>query len=89
MHFTHASHAAGSKSTKLAVVIVFHVILGIALVKTMNVRLLNLPAVQPPVELVPRCRNRRFRRRRPRRRCGQSIRPCSWCRCRKCRYRRR
>lgn len=53
MHFTHAPHAAGSKSTKLAVVIVFHVILGMALVKTMNVRLLNLPAVQPPVELVP------------------------------------
>lgn len=53
MHFAHTPHAAGSKTTKFALVIFFHLILGVALIKTMNVRLLNLPAAQPPVALVP------------------------------------
>ena len=53
MHFAHAPHASGSKTTKLAVVVVFHVILGIGLVKTMNSRLLSMPTETPDVQLVP------------------------------------
>ncbi len=52
MHFVHAPHASGSKTTKFALVVVFHVILGFALVKTMNTRLLSLPAMTPDVVLV-------------------------------------
>ena len=53
MHFAHSQHAAGSKTTKFALVVAFHVILGLALVKTMNVRLLSMPPAPAPVTLVP------------------------------------
>ena len=53
MHFAHAPHASGSKTTKLALVVVFHVLLGIAMVKTMNVRLLTMPAETADIVLVP------------------------------------
>lgn len=53
MHFTHSPHASGSKTTKLAVVVVFHVLLGIALIKTMNVRMLTHLAEPPPVTVIP------------------------------------
>jgi len=53
MHFAHSPHATGNKSTKLALVVVFHVIIGIGLVKTMNVRLPALPVTPPPIDLVP------------------------------------
>lgn len=53
MHFAHAPHASGSKTTKFALVVVFHVILGFALVKTMNTKLLSLPTLTPDVVLVP------------------------------------
>lgn len=53
MHFAHAPHASGSKTTKLAVVIAFHVILGIGLVKTINTKLLSMPAEVPDIKLIP------------------------------------
>lgn len=53
MHFAHSPHASGSKTTKLALVVVFHVILGFALVKTMNTKLLSLPTLTPDIVLVP------------------------------------
>lgn len=53
MHFAHAPHASGSKTTKLAVVVAFHVILGIGLVKTMNTKLLSMPTETPDVTLIP------------------------------------
>lgn len=53
MHFAHSQHAAGNRTTKLALVVMFHVILGLALVRTMNVRLLSLPAAPTPINLVP------------------------------------
>jgi protein TonB len=53
MHFAHAPHASGSKTTKLVLVVLFHVILGIAMVKTMNVRLLAMPAETADIVLVP------------------------------------
>jgi len=53
MHFAHAPHASGSRTTKLALVVVFHVLLGFALVKTMNTKLLSLPTLTPEVVLVP------------------------------------
>ena len=53
MQFTHAQYASGTNGTKLALVVVFHVLLGIGLVKTMNVRHVSLPGFTPPVTLVP------------------------------------
>ena len=53
MHFAHSPHASSSKSTKIALVVAFHVILGIGLVKTMNVKLLALPTLAPPVTIIP------------------------------------
>jgi protein TonB len=53
MHFAHSQHAAGSKTAKLALVVAFHVVLGLALVKTMNVRLLSMPPAPAPVTLIP------------------------------------
>ncbi|WP_332879210.1 energy transducer TonB [Massilia sp. S19_KUP03_FR1] len=53
MHFAHAPHASGSKTTKLAVVVVFHLILGIGLVKTMNTKLLSMPTETADIQLVP------------------------------------
>jgi len=53
MHFAHSPHASGNKTTKLALVVVFHVILGFALVSTMNTRLLSLPTLTPDIVLVP------------------------------------
>jgi protein TonB len=53
MHFSHSQHASGSKSTKLALVIGFHVLLGIGLVNTMNVRTLSLPGLSQPIDLIP------------------------------------
>lgn len=52
MHFTHSSHPS-SNTTRLAAVVVFHVLLGIALVKTMNVRQMTRSAEPPPVTVVP------------------------------------
>lgn len=53
MHFTHTQHASGSKSTKFALVVVFHLLLGAGLIKTMNVRTLALPVVPQPIDLIP------------------------------------
>lgn len=53
MHFAHAPHASGSNTTKLALVVVFHVILGFGLINTMNIRLLAMPAETPDIVLVP------------------------------------
>jgi protein TonB len=53
MHFAHSQHASGNRTTKLALVVVFHVILGLALVKTMNVKLLSMPSAPTPINLVP------------------------------------
>jgi protein TonB len=52
MHFTHAQSASGNTSTRLALVIALHVIIGIAFIKTMHVRTLSLPSMPKPVELV-------------------------------------
>jgi protein TonB len=52
MHFA-AHNVSDNKTTKLAVVIVFHVILGICLVKSMGIKLLPRPAENPPFVLVP------------------------------------
>jgi protein TonB len=53
MHFAHAPQAFGNHSTRLVLVVVFHAILGIGLVKTMDTRHLSLPGFTPPVTLVP------------------------------------
>jgi protein TonB len=53
MHFAPSQHASGSKSTKLALVIGFHVLLGIGLVKTMDLRTLSPPTEPAPVGLIP------------------------------------
>jgi protein TonB len=52
MHFAHSQYAAGSKSTKLAVVVSFHVLLGFGVIKTMSVKSLSLPKVPVPIDLV-------------------------------------
>jgi protein TonB len=52
MHFA-AHPASRSNSTKLALVVVFHLILGYALVKSMGVKLLPLPAATVPFTLIP------------------------------------
>lgn len=52
MHFAHSQHAAGSKSTKLAMVVAFHVLLGFGVIKTMSVKSLSLPKVLVPIDLV-------------------------------------
>jgi protein TonB len=52
MHFAHSPHASGNKTTKLVLVVVFHVLLGFALVKTMNTKLLSLPTLTPDIVLV-------------------------------------
>ena len=53
MLFTHAPYATGTNGSKLALVVAFHVLLGIGLVKTMNVRHVSLPGFTPPVTLLP------------------------------------
>lgn len=53
MHFAHTPHAAGNNSTRLALVIAFHVILGLALVKTMNTKLIARPVAEAPIDLIP------------------------------------
>lgn len=52
MHFA-AHNVADNRTTKLALVVVFHVILGICLVKSMGVKLLPRAAEAPPFTLVP------------------------------------
>jgi protein TonB len=52
MQLAPSQHASGSKSTKLAVVVAIHVLLGIALIKTMHVRTLSLPSMPSAVELI-------------------------------------
>lgn len=52
MHFAHSSHASRN-TTRLAAVVVFHVLVGVALVKTMNVRLMTRLSEPPPVTVVP------------------------------------
>lgn len=52
MHFS-AHNVSGHRTTKLALVVAFHVILGVCLVKSMGVKLLARPAEAPPFTLVP------------------------------------
>lgn len=52
MHFA-AQNVSGHRTTKLALVVVFHVVLGVCLVKSMGVKLLALPAAATPFALVP------------------------------------
>ena len=53
MHFAHTPHPSGRNSSKFALVVVFHVLLGIGLVKTINTRHFSLPSLPAPVNLVP------------------------------------
>lgn len=52
MHFA-AHNVSDNKTTKLALVVAFHVILGVCLVKSMGVKLLARPADNAPFTLVP------------------------------------
>jgi protein TonB len=45
MHFSHLNNGSGSKATKLAVVAGFHVLLGAALIHSINTRKITLPKV--------------------------------------------
>ncbi|MES2149854.1 MAG: energy transducer TonB [Pseudomonadota bacterium] len=46
MHFSHLKDGSGSKLTKIAVVAVFHVILAVLLIKSMNIKMISIPKLQ-------------------------------------------
>jgi protein TonB len=50
MHFSHLNNQGGSKVTKIAVVVAFHVILAMLLIKSMNIRAITMPKL--PADLV-------------------------------------
>jgi protein TonB len=50
MHFTHMNNGGGTKVTKIAIVAVFHVVLALLLIKSMNIRTLTMPKL--PSEVV-------------------------------------
>jgi protein TonB len=52
MHFAHSKHPSGSQFTKMALVTLFHVVLALALIKSMNARMLTLPKLPDAVQLL-------------------------------------
>lgn len=52
MHFA-AQNVSGHRTTKLVMVVVFHVVLGVCLVKSMGVKLLARPVEATPFTLMP------------------------------------
>ncbi|MES2757774.1 MAG: energy transducer TonB [Pseudomonadota bacterium] len=52
MHFSHMNDGSGSKVTKIAAVAVFHVVLAMLLIQSMNARMISMPTLPKDVVLL-------------------------------------